>query len=148
MRRTHPTRAMLEALVPRPAPIVCACGNEIRYYAHKDTNTWGWRRDSQCCRCSNLRCHHSMTLTEFEDFMSKGCAVPGCEHRPTDIDHDHAVCTKASHSCNRCRRGPLCRWHNSRRIAIIDMLRTGELQPELAYLGLTVKFSVIGETDE
>lgn len=92
-------------------------------------------------RKSDLKQIHGMTPAEYNSYMAQGCAINGCSKPARAVDHDHFICDRDYHSCDKCRRGPLCWTHNTRTIALIDKLRAGELNSELEYLGLNVSFT-------
>jgi hypothetical protein len=87
-----------------------------------------------------LAARHGMSRSDYDAFLTQGCAIEGCLKPAAHIDHNHAICPQPRHSCDKCRRGPLCHGHNTGTIAIIDTLVSGGLLAELAYLNLSVTF--------
>lgn len=81
---------------------------------------------------------HHLTRAEYDALVAKGCGVTGCDAPPVDVDHDHDIHPQRLHSCDECRRGVLCRYHNIFAVAFVDQLRRGELAGVLDYLGLKV----------
>ena len=57
-------------------------------------------------QCHNAKIRHGMTRAEYDVYLSKGCWVCGAE--AILIDHDHDICNRGDHSCEKCRRGPAC----------------------------------------
>ncbi len=134
---------------PRPCKQCGQPGNVVWQKALKDTrgthrkclrNVAYWSRLNECHRCRALRMHHNITWIERKELFSHGCAIVGCEREPTAIDHDHNVCPQETHSCEKCRRGVLCYYHNSIVVMHIDRLRMGDYDDALDYLGLSVEF--------
>jgi Recombination endonuclease VII len=80
---------------------------------------WYWIKRARCGRCQSLRSNHGLTLAELIDmretqdrrcyYCQKELADPrASRHGSSEIDHDHKVCPKRNHSCERCRRGLAC----------------------------------------
>jgi hypothetical protein len=68
--------------------------------------------------------------------VAAGCAIKGCLHPPHDIDHDHSIHPQTDHSCDECRRGMLCTFHNRGAVAFMDSLMRGDMDNVLEYLGV------------
>lgn len=87
-----------------------------------------------CRRCQDLRNHHGMMLTDLlaiwkaQDRQCFNCLKPLPDPRvitsvrgggrAAQIDHDHLVCPKSSHSCEKCRRGLVCVSCNTHPLAL------------------------------
>jgi hypothetical protein len=78
-----------------------------------------------------------MNRFEYRAYLARGCAIKGCLRPAKAIDHDHAICPATSHSCPKCRRGPVCVKHNYL-IATIEAIGDGQMSEVLAFLGLEV----------
>ena len=94
-----------------------------------------WCRPRFCRRCFDLRNHHGLTLTDLIGIWEKQerrcfkcskvlpdpriiiAGVRG-KGREAKIDHDHRICPKACHSCERCRRGLACQACNTHSLAL------------------------------
>jgi hypothetical protein len=61
---------------------------------------------------SNLRSYYGLTLEEYEEMRTKGCAICG-SHDRLHVDHDHSCCDGRSKGCGKCVRGILCSTCNS-----------------------------------
>jgi len=109
-----------------------------------DLGRWTWLRLGVCRRCQSLRSHHGLELPELValwEAQGRRCyrypdcpkllADPrqpsperGASHKGEDgtweirIDHDHQICPKVQHSCERCRRGLACNACNCHDLAI------------------------------
>ena len=100
-----------------------------------DRNNWTWLRPRRCRRCQDLRSHHGMTLTDLvglREAQNRQCfkcskALPNPriiitgvrgKGREAKIDHDHLICPKTCHSCERCRRGLACQSCNTHSLAL------------------------------
>jgi len=110
------------------------CGNQ-------ELITWNsqkryWHRSKRCNPCAHLWGAHGITPEEKAKLFEDGCSINSCSREPSVIDHDHFICPQGYHSCEKCRRGALCHYHNSQVIALIDALRDGKLSAELNYLGI------------
>lgn len=77
-----------------------------------------------------------MTLAERDEYFAQGCYIPGCDRKAVSIDHDHTVCPGKYHSCDKCRRGPACHWHNVFVISMIDELVAGKHDDVLKAMGI------------
>jgi len=139
------TREELISSCPPPDSLPCpavACDNaswiwprKDRRERHPDRDNWQWARMRFCRRCQGLRNHHGLTLIELigiweaQDRKCFKCSkelpdprimvtgIPG-KGRQAQIDHDHRICPKASHSCERCRRGLVCIACNTHSLAL------------------------------
>jgi hypothetical protein len=89
---------------------------------------------------------HALSRGEYEALLAQGCSIEGCDREATVIDHDHAICPQGNHSCNKCRRGPLCHYHNAYIVAKIDDLIAGRFQAELDYVGVRITFERLNST--
>jgi len=120
----------------KPEPIKCRnfdfCGNleEVRWSKNR------WHPRGRCSPCNHLFYAHGLTPEEKAILFAGGCGIQGCPNPPAHIDHDHSICAKENHSCNKCRRGALCHHHNAKIISVIDDLQNGKLRSELDYLGI------------
>lgn len=119
----------------KPEPATCECGEPAKVYERGDGS---WKKWKRCGKCQSVWIDHGMTLLEYNDYLASGCAIKGCLEPATHIDHDHSICPQRHHTCEACRRGPLCHSHNTRNVAVLDDLRAGKLSAELAYLGWEV----------
>jgi hypothetical protein len=112
---------------------------------------------SRCRRCQELRNRHGLELTdliaiwEAQGRSCYRCSAPlpdpriivaGVRGKGRDakIDHDHKVCPKTGHSCERCRRGLACNACNThglalRTIGIFNLPQDSELAHWLEALG-------------
>jgi hypothetical protein len=106
---------------PMPEPRLCAdCGQGPEYigwrgiHMHVDGYLRGemWYRRGRCVRCIQAWSCHKMTGVQLAIFLSPGCWIPGCDRVATVVDHDHSICPQGRHSCDQCRRGPMCSSHN------------------------------------
>jgi len=125
----------------KPEPLPCTqCGKPgvVRWVAHPKSSKPqrpGWCRGSLCRSCQRLRYVHGLTKAEHDALLAQGCSIAGCTRPATHIDHDHSICPARNHSCDKCRRGPLCRFHNMTILPIVEAFIHGDL-PEVAdYLG-------------
>lgn len=128
---------------PKPEPSQCPCGAEgmVRWARRgkgpsysRYTREGYWSRLTLCSRCRTLKGMHGMTGPEYDEYLAQGCAIEGCENLAVVIDHDHSVCPQGNHSCEKCRRGPLCHYHNRYLITFLDALFSGKLMREIAYV--------------
>ena len=95
-----------------------------------------------CLRCQGLRTCHRLKLIELiaiweaQDRRCYKCAkelpnpriiVGGArgKGREAKIDHDHKICPKGSHSCERCRRGLACNACNTHVLSMRTSKSTG-----------------------
>jgi len=49
---------------------------------------------------------HGMTADEYREYIARPCYI--CGGVSSGIDHNHDICPRIGHSCDRCRRGPVC----------------------------------------
>ena len=126
--------------------------------ARVDLGRWHWLRMGLCLRCQHLRSNHGLTLAgllaiwESQDRRCYKCAkllpdpriiVAGVRGRgrAAKVDHDHTVCPKNGHSCDRCRRGLACNACNCHELAISARVglwllpQDGDLGRWLEFLG-------------
>lgn len=135
----------LHAFCPKPDALPCpaeACDQPRYVFARKesrggrsDFGRYGWLRLGICRRCQDLRSHHSLKLIELigiweaQDRRCYKCSTPlpdpriivagvRGKGREAKIDHDHKICPKKGHSCDRCRRGLACNACNTHTLAI------------------------------
>src|SRR6266702_4432642 len=107
------------------------CGSLTRSFWNRNAKGLEhWSRRRYCHKCRDLWQRHRFTPEDYDKFFADGCSIPGCKRPATDIDHDHFICPKINHSCEKCRRGPLCRPHNNRIITVLDQMRAGRLEAE------------------
>lgn len=127
---------------PDPAPCPAAGCDGLRYVMPKrepraeraDHGRWQWLRMGLCLRCQHLRGGHGLTLAELvamwesQDRQCINCrrtlpdpriitSVRG-GGRDAHIDHDHRICPKQGHSCEKCRRGLVCVSCNTHPLAL------------------------------
>lgn len=98
-----------------------------------------WSRESACSTCRSKLYNHGLTPPEYDALLASGCFVPGCTYPAKNLDHDHTICPQPHHTCDKCRRGPACVWHNCTIFVTLDLLVAGELTNELAALGIAVE---------
>lgn len=161
------SREELYAFCPKPDTLPCPAEgcDQLRYVIARresrsgraDFGRYGWLRLGICRRCQDLRSHHSLKLIELigiweaQDRRCYKCStplpnpriivsgVPG-KGREAKIDHDHKICPKKGHSCDRCRRGLACTACNChdlaiRTIGIFALPQGGELARWLEFVG-------------
>jgi hypothetical protein len=109
---------------PKPEPLACKhCGGPGRVTWTPCVNKW---QRAAMCQYGHAAGKHGMTCEEKRSYLAAGCYVVGCSRVATDIDHDHNICpvvkTGVGHSCDKCRRGPLCSWHNNSIMPGVDHL--------------------------
>jgi hypothetical protein len=137
------TKEELLSSCPEPESFPCPADgcDQARYvYPRQDTRTryWVWLRMGFCLRCQHLHNDHGLKLSELRalwESQDRRCfrcsktlpdpqiiiaGVRG-KGRRAQIDHDHTICPKPRHSCQRCRRGLACTACNSWDLSI----RTG-----------------------
>jgi len=92
------------AIVPNDKPCRhCGCCN-ARWHWSKTRDVW---QASPCNSCMHAKERHGfVTHNEYDSYLASGCWV--CGVTAYGIDHDHSICSKLGHSCERCRRGPIC----------------------------------------
>lgn len=67
-----------------------------------------------CNSCKHSFAHGFKSHTELDLYLSVGCWIIDCNEPAIGIDHDHSICAGGQqHSCNNCRRGPICNRHNN-----------------------------------
>ena len=135
----------LHAFCPKPEALPCpseACDQPRYVFARKESRTgradfgrFGWLRLGICRRCQDLRSHHSLKLIELigiweaQDRRCYKCSkqlpdprviIAGVrgKGREAKIDHDHRICPKQGHSCERCRRGLACNACNTHALSM------------------------------
>jgi hypothetical protein len=107
---------------------------EMRNRRSNDRDNWLWVKVRLCGRCQDLHYQHGLKLTELIgmwEAQGRSCfkcskALPNpCittnapgKGREAKIDHDHRICPKACHSCERCRRGLVCTACNTHPLAL------------------------------
>lgn len=142
---------------PKPDPLPCPCGADgYIYWSSRGTGSgyrnWAagkegyWCRQALCSRCRGIRKSHGMTGAEYDAYLAQGCAIPACDRPAVNIDHDHSICPRPrgdTHTCPRCRRGPLCHYHNTNVIRLLDALGNGEFTEELKYAGLQIRIKKV-----
>lgn len=137
---------------PRGRPCqFCGRPGRVTWHAyHGDQLAGSWYFWKACTRCAGIVSDHHMTPQEHDALMAKGCYAEGydtagrprCERPPEHMDHDHLICPTKDrakhrhHSCDKCRRGPLCRYHNNYIIKVLDEVRAGKHAHTMKILGL------------
>jgi len=89
-----------------PSPKQCQHCDCCDGYVRWDKLDGYWRRKRFCMACQSARKHNFDSHREYEQYVARGCWV--CEAPAQGIDHDHKVCRRRQHSCDACRRGPVC----------------------------------------
>lgn len=91
----------------------CECCAEYLSPTKTKKGTSYWGRQGQCRRCGIARTRHGFdSHKEYDMYLTQGCWITGCENLAVQVDHDHKIHPQDGHSCNICRRGPICRKHN------------------------------------
>lgn len=127
-----------ELLPWRPTPPPCPateCNRKciIQPVLHHKSGYWRWQHRYLCDRCKFLRYSHGLELTDLIAIWEKQnrqcfqCSRTLIDPRlnvsrkradTIKIDHDHMICPRKVHSCERCRRGLACCSCNVNELAI------------------------------
>lgn len=164
----------LRAFCPKPDALPCpaeAC-DQPRYISPRresragrtDLGRWGWLRLGVCRRCQDLRSRHRLKLAELiaiwetQDRRCFKCSkslpdpriiIAGVrgKGREAKIDHDHKICPKSGHSCDRCRRGLACNACNTHVLSMRTSKSTGFWIPPEATEDLRRWLEFLGPED-
>lgn len=101
---------------------------------------WYWTKSRwhsyPCTGCNHSRCSHGYSgHVEYDNYLNKGCWV--CGKPAVAIDHNHDIHSKRAHSCEACRRGPICYAHNR-------MLVTGQSSADIRQLANALEAYELG----
>jgi len=132
------TKQELLAFCPPPETLTCSDADcdRIRYaWAHlRKGGYYQWSMKRFCQRCQVLRQRHGLSvagLVAMWEAQGRRCyRYPECSRilsdpravivggRDARVDHDHNICPRKEHSCERCRRGLACNICNTQALSI------------------------------
>jgi len=139
------TKQELVSFCPPPERLLCnvpECENIRQVWAgvqyRENRQRWYWFKRTTCQRCRFLGDAHGLSLAELiaiwesQNARCHSCFRELVDPRISDhdgrrltngqayslrIDHDHRICPQKQHSCQRCRRGLVCNYCNTRGLA-------------------------------
>jgi hypothetical protein len=92
---------------------MCCVGAMTWYKTPPKGRSAHWVRTRRCTKCRSTKANHGFSShLEYDKYLSSGCYVTGCIRTASCIDHDHSICSRRDHSCEKCRRGPCCAFCN------------------------------------
>lgn len=91
----------------------CNCCPGVPNY-QKCKRKWYWL--PYCNSCINAANHEFSSHLEYDEYLRAVCWI--CGDSADGIDHDHNICPRRNHTCEKCRRGAICQGCNT-------MLRVG-----------------------